>query len=605
VLLPRERGAELDELDGRHGPVAQSPTFTQAFSAALPAAWITAGLILEAGSLLPFPTDARPGSFSQDFFEHIALRLRLTGAVCVLFGSLVAFARHHVHAFLDDAIACAPGFAKDLKRACRSAVDQGPPSHLAALILVFVVALAVRLRFLFEPIRYDEALTFNEFASRPLYIGLSFYPDPNNHLFHTLLVRFAYVLFGNHLWAIRLPAFLAGVLVVPATYYLGRLLNNRHAALLSAACVATSLPLIDYSTNARGYTLLTLVFLLCLALAVYVHTTGNGTAMLLFSGLAAIGFYTIPIMLYGFGSIVAWLTLSIAMRAPPTERAPRLTRLLAALVVTGMTTFVLYLAPLLVSGPERVFANRFVAPLHSDSYLSALVTSLAATWRQWNWDLPVPVSAFWLIGFVVAVLFHGKLARVDVPIVLPVILWCIPALLVQRVAPFERVWLFLLPLYFIISCAGLIYIVQAITSTNTATFQRLSPILAAVLALGSGAYLSFNSSISLLNEGVFRDAEPITRAMVGRVDERSSVLTVVPASLPQLQYYFNKFGLDKASLVRGVESSDRVFVIAPSPRDGSLPESLAEHGLTAETWSDPLLTAVYESAAIYELDRHS
>jgi hypothetical protein len=217
--------------------------------------------------------------------------------------------------------------------------------------------------------------------------------------------------------------------------------------------------------------------------------------------------------------------------------------------------------------------------------------------------MPVAVSAVWLIGFVVAVLFHGKLARIDAPIVLSVVLWCIPVLLVQRVAPFERVWLFLLPLYFIISSAGLIYIVRAITRTNTATFQRLPPILAAVLALGYGTYLYFNSSVSLLNEGVFRDAEPITRAMVGKVDERSSVLVVVPASLPQLQYYFNKFGLDVAALVRGAESSDHVFVIAPSPERGSLPEALAKHGLTAESWSDPQLTAAYESAVIYELVR--
>jgi hypothetical protein len=91
--------------------------------------------------------------------------------------------------------------------------------------------------------------------------------------------------------------------------------------------------------------------------------------------------------------------------------------------------------------------------------------------------------------------------------------------------------------------------------------------------------------------------------MVDRVDRRTSVLTVVPASLPQLQYYFNKYGLDIAALVRGVESSDRVFVIAPSPGRGSLLDSLGEYGLTAESWSAPRLTAVYESAAVHELDR--
>ena len=59
------------------------------------------------------------------------------------------------------------------------------------------VAIAVRLMFINQPMRYDEALTFNEFASRPLYYGLSFYPDPNNHLLNTLLVHVAFASLGN------------------------------------------------------------------------------------------------------------------------------------------------------------------------------------------------------------------------------------------------------------------------------------------------------------------------------------------------------------------------------------------------------------------------
>ena len=59
--------------------------------------------------------------------------------------------------------------------------------------------------------RFDEAFTFLRFASQPLLEGLTTYAEPNNHLFHTLLVHISTSLFGDQPWAIRLPALLAGV----------------------------------------------------------------------------------------------------------------------------------------------------------------------------------------------------------------------------------------------------------------------------------------------------------------------------------------------------------------------------------------------------------
>ena len=56
----------------------------------------------------------------------------------------------------------------------------------------------------------------------------------------------------------RLPALIAGILLIPATYLLFRVISNNLAALLSSALVAVSSPLIEFSTNARGYTTVTL-----------------------------------------------------------------------------------------------------------------------------------------------------------------------------------------------------------------------------------------------------------------------------------------------------------------------------------------------------------
>src|SRR5436309_12847509 len=73
---------------------------------------------------------------------------------------------------------------------------------------LMLLGLGLRIAFLNQPIRYDEALTYNEFASRPLYYGLSFYPEPNNHLLNTLLVH-ALLGLGSQPWVLRVPALLA------------------------------------------------------------------------------------------------------------------------------------------------------------------------------------------------------------------------------------------------------------------------------------------------------------------------------------------------------------------------------------------------------------
>jgi 4-amino-4-deoxy-L-arabinose transferase-like glycosyltransferase len=96
--------------------------------------------------------------------------------------------------------------------------EQEPLWVPIALGLITLVALALRLMLIVQPVQYDEAYTFIHYASKSLTTILANYSAPNNHIFHTLLVAIAYHLFGASLWTLRLPAFLAGVLTVSAAY---------------------------------------------------------------------------------------------------------------------------------------------------------------------------------------------------------------------------------------------------------------------------------------------------------------------------------------------------------------------------------------------------
>ena len=109
-------------------------------------------------------------------------------------------------------------FLKQLARDFYKAAREEDRVHLCALLVILLLTIGLRLFFLFQPMRYDEANTFIQYASKPLYVRPSDYSLPNNHLFHTFLVHTAYLLLGNKPWVIRLPALIAGILLAPASY---------------------------------------------------------------------------------------------------------------------------------------------------------------------------------------------------------------------------------------------------------------------------------------------------------------------------------------------------------------------------------------------------
>ncbi len=112
---------------------------------------------------------------------------------------------------------------------------------LALLLVIMALAVMYRLEHLYSPLRHDEAYTYVAFG-RSLFAALTDYHLPNNHVFHSILVYFSTRLFGLAPWAVRLPAFAAGVLIIPAVYGLGRRLYDRWTGLGAAFFLPGSPP---------------------------------------------------------------------------------------------------------------------------------------------------------------------------------------------------------------------------------------------------------------------------------------------------------------------------------------------------------------------------
>jgi predicted membrane-bound mannosyltransferase len=109
-----------------------------------------------------------------------------------------------------------------------------------SLVTLFAIGTGVRLFFLFQPIMQDEAANYMYFAAKPLSFGLSHYPEPSNHLLNTFLMHWVTRILGNGVWAVRLPAFISGILLIPVIYLLIRRLYNRNTALLATALVVVA-----------------------------------------------------------------------------------------------------------------------------------------------------------------------------------------------------------------------------------------------------------------------------------------------------------------------------------------------------------------------------
>ncbi len=314
------------------------------------------------------------------------------------------------------------------------------------LALVFIVGVGALLRGLYLnlPIRLDEANSYITYISHPWLsvLGVVRY-DPNNHPLYTCLAALSALLGGAREWVLRLPAFAAGVLLIPAVYLWGRQIAGSAAGLWGAALVAVCSPLVEYSVLARGYMLQTLLFLLMLIAAVRLTRHDCLGGWLLLVMLSGLGFFTMPSMLYGFGSVACWLFLTAMGEPVGPVRKRLILHLLLAAAVTGLLAILLYFPILVFSGPAAVLASKWTAPVPWYYFWTKWLDTLADIWRYLNRDLPGAVVVLLAVGFLYSQLRSGVLPKMRVPFSVAVLLGCAPLIFIQRVVPYTRVWLFL------------------------------------------------------------------------------------------------------------------------------------------------------------------
>ncbi|MHC4454991.1 MAG: glycosyltransferase family 39 protein, partial [Planctomycetota bacterium] len=232
-------------------------------------------------------------------------------------------------------------FFKLEKRPIESLPDSNRKITIVILATILFTAAVLRLYGLNNGLWFDEILTYVNFANTPFGEIITTFHSQNNHMLYSLLAHGSFLIFGESVWALRLPAVFFGVASIWAVYLLGRQVSTTRESLLSAALLAFSYHHIWFSQNARGYS--GLLFWTIFASWLFVRGLRGSQLRiwLLYAISATLGVYTNMTMLFVIiGHFIIYLLTLVTSRKDLWPE--RWAGFYLGFCLTGFLTFQLY-----------------------------------------------------------------------------------------------------------------------------------------------------------------------------------------------------------------------------------------------------------------------
>lgn len=528
------------------------------------------GILFFASSFLPFHTvklfvvslcnEGRVNFFTNGFYYNIINRLRLLSLLVLIIASLAAVYRNSIERYLSVRLTELKKSYHDLENDVFIYVNslvKNNKIELYAFGFIFTVGIFLRGYYLFAPIRIDEAGIFMVLASKSLTVCIFSYPFPGHHVFYTIMVNILHNILGDSVWVMRLPALLAGILLIPATYLLFRKISNNFTALVSSTLVATSSPLIEYSTNARGYSVVTFIFIISLLMIYYLAENRNMFGWFLFIILSAIGFYTVPIYLMPFGIVILCYILLILFKK---KSYVYLYDGGISAIITILLTIIIFLPIIVVYGSSVFLSNDVYVVLPFISFVIGFGNMVINNMLIfWNREVQLIIIYFVTLGFLIMLVMIKYFNREMQALLISSVLWIVVLLSIMRIYPLPRIWLFLIPVYLGLACVGLSYVVERITIHTLS----IAIIISMILLTAISSNIIMNNIIYNSDSGgqLMVDGEKITQYIKNNYRLKDNKVFIVNLTyLSQMMYYFKRYNLPLDHLLRYNSMENKEFV---------------------------------------------
>ncbi|NDY83459.1 hypothetical protein G3I67_09470 [Orrella sp. NBD-18] len=425
------------------------------------------------------------------------------------------------------------------------------------LIAIVLVGAFIRLYFMDQPMRVDESWTFMA-SVKDGWKSVLTYATPNNHVLHSIFVKLSTSIFGADPWAIRVPAFMFGVVSIVLVFCVTRHFGGR--GLFAAAVVATNPYMILFSTNARGYSLLVCVFLALVILgSLYSRSPskGAGTAVAI---LSALGIFAIPTMVFPLFGLLLWIAY-VGFRSADVRRIDLIqSNLLCGLKIAFLTTLI-YAPVVYLSGLKAIIANDWVIPQVYGVFLKGIRWHFEDTLFHFIRDVPL----FFLLICIVAVLrgfYASKKEKGNwlISLLCALVLGGGIVFFAQHSIPFERTWIYFIPIFAVLTDKGVTDILESYS-------KQVANVIAVVLCLSALTIpfrLVLNDSISKYNDtGIFGDSAEVAKALVTTMKSGDGMVATDPENFT-LFFYLWYFNAPSYSYGEHEEVGRTYYVVPPS-----------------------------------------
>jgi hypothetical protein len=498
-------------------------------------------------------TDGEVESFTLSAFHVLEVALVVLGSPALVVVIVFFFFREKFFQILQSGFSWLGGisalgkdtrsFLQDLKASFQNRAD------LIILMVLFVLGAVLRAFLTNLPMSHDESYTYVVFATKDVGTIIRDYHLPNNHVFHSILVHYSTQVFGGQPWAVRLPAILSVLGLVPVSYLTGRHYFNRNTGLIVAAAAALLPDFITTSLNARGYPVVAFLLMALWLLAIYLKGNNNLFAWIVFIITATLGFFTLPMMLYGFGMVLGWLFVSWLLSdiSPEYPRWAFLRSLILAGLAVVVLTVLLYAPILLHNGAEKLIAPPIVQQLkvHNLNLLSEdLFARVGAAWKTWHTGF----GAWWryitLVGAAWTLLRFRKTSQHTVSAFGLGILWILALLVIQMIVGWARIWFFLAPIYFMYAFAGILDLLDRLVNrlSRPSAAWLSSGVIILVLLAGNLNWWVRDSGLSELLAGNKSDTQ-VAAEFIQQNGQETDLIVVASPDDAVLWYYCSNLGI--------------------------------------------------------------